>query len=62
MKCSICDTEIEEYEEGVIGYFGVIDVAFCCWCYAGIIDMVDKVRCRNCPLKKRELKKKRRKR
>ena len=39
--CSICDCEFDVNEEGgVTGYFGICPVAFCVWCYAGIVDMV----------------------
>ena len=38
--CSVCNGEFDEEEEGVIGEFGICPVAFCVWCYAGIVDMV----------------------
>ena len=45
LKCSICDSPVDlEGEGGIHGFFGVCEVAFCVWCYASIIDMVE----RNC--------------
>ena len=39
-ECSICNGEFDEKEEGEQGYFGIIPVAFCVWCYSSIVDMV----------------------
>ncbi len=39
-KCNICDSEIEEDNGDVIGYFGISPVAFCVWCMSSITDMV----------------------
>ena len=39
-KCSICDSEIEEDNGDVIGYFGISPVAFCVWCMSSMTDMV----------------------
>tara|TARA_R110002020_G_scaffold64409_1_gene170874 strand:- start:14 stop:214 length:201 start_codon:yes stop_codon:yes gene_type:complete len=39
-KCNICDSEIEEDNGDVIGYFGVSPVAFCVWCMSSMTDMV----------------------
>ena len=37
---SICDCEVDGNEEGgVTGYLGICPVAFCVWCYAGVVDM-----------------------
>ena len=42
LKCSICDSPFDlEGEGGIHGFFGVCEVAFCVWCYASIIDMVE---------------------
>ena len=40
MNCNICDSEIEEDNGDVVGYFGISPVAFCVWCYASMTDMV----------------------
>ena len=39
LKCSICDSPIDE-DEGIVGEFGMLQVQFCCWCYSSITDMV----------------------
>ena len=39
-KCNICDSEIEEDNGDVIGYFGICPIAFCVWCYSSMTDMV----------------------
>ena len=39
-KCSICDSEIEEDNGDIQGYFGICPVSFCCWCYSSMTDMV----------------------
>ena len=39
-KCSICDSEIEEDNGDIRGNFGICPVAFCCWCYSSLTDMV----------------------
>ena len=39
-KCNICDSEIEEDNGDIVGYFGILEVAFCVWCYSSICDMV----------------------
>ena len=38
--CTICDSEYDEEEGGIQGYFGIMPVTFCCWCYSSIVDMV----------------------
>ena len=44
-KCSICDVEFEEESEGgVIGYLGILPVAFCPTCFSGIMDMAEMLR------------------
>ena len=40
MKCNICDSEIDEDNGDIVGYFGNSPVAFCVWCYSSITDMV----------------------
>ena len=39
-KCNICDSEIEEDNGDVVGYFGISPVAFCVWCRSSMTDMV----------------------
>ena len=39
-KCNLCDSEIEEDNGDVIGYFGICPIAFCVWCYSSMTDMV----------------------
>jgi hypothetical protein len=39
-KCNVCSCEFTEDEGGVLGYFGVLPVAFCPTCYSSMVDMV----------------------
>jgi hypothetical protein len=39
-KCSICEADYDEECGGVQGYFGIMPVTFCEWCYTSVIDMV----------------------
>ena len=38
--CNVCGSEYDEEEGGIEGFFGITEVAFCCWCYSSIVDMV----------------------
>ena len=40
--CSICASTIEE-DEGVKGFFGILPVSFCDWCYSSLTDMMIKM-------------------
>ena len=49
MNCSICDSEMDlEGEGGIAGEFGILPVQFCVWCYTGVIDMFEQMRCEDC--------------
>lgn len=37
--CSVCSCDYTEDEGGTVGYIGILPVAFCPTCFAGIIDM-----------------------
>ena len=37
--CSICEAPMEN-DEGIVGEFGILPVAFCVWCLSSITDMV----------------------
>lgn len=39
-KCNVCACEFTDDEGGVVGYFGILPVAFCPTCYSSIVDMV----------------------
>jgi hypothetical protein len=39
-KCNVCSCDFTEDEGGVVGYFGMLPVAFCPTCYASMYDMV----------------------
>jgi len=39
-KCNVCACEFTEDEGGVLGYFGILPVAFCPNCYSSMVDMV----------------------
>ena len=32
INCSICNSEIEEENGDIVGYFGDMEVSFCIWC------------------------------
>jgi len=38
-ECSLCSSDYDPDCGGVQGYFGIIPVTFCEWCYSSIIDM-----------------------
>ena len=40
MNCNICDSDIEEDNGDIIGYFGICPVAFCVWCMSSMTDMI----------------------
>jgi hypothetical protein len=42
-KCSICQTDFTDDEGGMLGYIGILPVAFCPFCYSGICDMVEQL-------------------
>ena len=37
--CSICEALVEN-DEGIVGEFGILPVAFCVWCTTSMTDMV----------------------
>jgi len=37
--CSICKCEYTDDEGGVEGYFGILPVHFCPFCFSSVIDM-----------------------
>jgi hypothetical protein len=39
-KCNVCSCEFTEDEGGILGYFGILPVAFCPNCYSSMVDMV----------------------
>ena len=39
-KCSVCSCDFTDDEGGVIGYFGILPVAFCPTCHSCMVDMV----------------------
>jgi hypothetical protein len=42
-NCSVCQTEFTDDEGGMLGFIGIIPVAFCPFCFAGICDMVEQM-------------------
>jgi hypothetical protein len=51
-KCSICDCDFDlESEGGDQGEIGVIPVAFCPTCLAGLYDMFEQRVCEDCEYK-----------
>lgn len=38
-ECSVCRCEYTDDEGGTVGYIGILPVAFCPTCFAGVIDM-----------------------
>lgn len=39
-ECSVCAVEFTDDHGGILGYFGMIPVAFCPTCYSCMVDMV----------------------
>jgi hypothetical protein len=39
-ECTVCRCEFTNDEGGVLGYFGILPVAFCPTCYSSMVDMV----------------------
>jgi hypothetical protein len=42
-KCSICQCDFTDDEGGIQGYLGILPVAFCPFCFAGIDDMMQQL-------------------
>lgn len=42
-KCSVCSCEFSEEEGGILGFFGMLPVAFCPFCFSSMCDMVDQL-------------------
>lgn len=38
-ECSICGADYDPDEGGIQGYFGIMPVTFCVWCYSSMLDM-----------------------
>ena len=38
--CNVCSCHFTDDEGGVLGYFGILPVAFCPTCYSSMYDMV----------------------
>ena len=45
-ECSVCEINFADDEGGMLGYIGIIPVAFCPTCYSGICDMVEQLNTR----------------
>jgi|TARA_R110000744_G_scaffold177176_1_gene295950 hypothetical protein len=41
-NCSICDSDYDPDRGGIQGYFGIMPVTFCEWCYSSIMSMAEK--------------------
>ena len=39
-KCNVCACDFTDDEGGILGYFGILPVAFCPTCYSSMVDMV----------------------
>lgn len=42
-ECSVCEIDFSDDDGGMLGYIGIIPVAFCPTCYSGICDMVEQL-------------------
>ena len=40
-KCSMCDSDYDKDAGGIQGYFGIMPVTFCEWCYSSIMSMAE---------------------
>ncbi len=41
--CNVCQCDFTDDEGGVQGYLGILPVAFCPTCFAGLCDMVEQL-------------------
>jgi hypothetical protein len=41
--CSVCSCDYTDDEGGIIGYFGILPVAFCPFCFSSMCDMVEQM-------------------
>jgi len=41
--CNVCQCDFTDDEGGIQGYLGILPVAFCPTCYAGLVDMVEQL-------------------
>jgi hypothetical protein len=39
-ECTVCACEFTDDQGGVLGYFGILPVAFCPTCYSSMVDML----------------------
>ena len=46
-KCNVCQCDFDDDEGGVQGYLGILPVAFCPTCFAGLCDMVEQLNARD---------------
>ena len=54
VECSVCSSDFNpEEEDGITGFFGILPVFFCVWCYASITDMVEQ-NCLQCQLEEED--------
>lgn len=42
-KCNVCQCDFTDDEGGVQGHLGILPVAFCPTCFAGLCDMVEQL-------------------
>lgn len=42
-QCNVCQCDFTDDEGGVQGYLGILPVAFCPTCFAGLCDMVEQM-------------------
>ena len=42
-KCNVCQCDFTDDEGGIQGYLGILPVAFCPTCFAGLCDMVEQM-------------------
>lgn len=38
-ECSICSSEVDLDEGGIVGHIGILPLNLCVWCYSGVMDM-----------------------
>ena len=42
-QCNVCQCDFTDDEGGIQGYLGILPVAFCPTCFAGLCDMVEQL-------------------
>ena len=42
-ECSVCGADTDFHAGGIAGYWGIMPVAFCEWCFSSMMDMASQL-------------------